>query len=134
MPLAAGQAIDPAPFFDVLPTAATLGRNWPNIYARRSMHSTAVLSKASADLSRDGGFAWRDKPYWAARSVVGFTSCRTLLCTGLSPTLVGGQALQSDLPARWASNETTRDIVQQALLGEPTFETDDVRKGFAGRA
>ncbi|TIW28728.1 MAG: hypothetical protein E5V63_04235 [Mesorhizobium sp.] len=55
--------------------------------------------------------------------------------TGLYPHWWEGKRFTG--PVTWwacgKSNETTRDIVQHALLGDVTFDTDDGRKGFAGK-
>ena len=118
-------------FFDLFPDNDNIGRDGRIIYARARYAKHLEFFKASA--------TYRETCFLAAnrigKTVVG-SYAMTAHLTGLYPHWWEGKRFDGPISA-WAvgkTNETTRDIVQQALLGEPTFETDDGRKGFAGRA
>jgi phage terminase large subunit-like protein len=86
----------------------------------------------------DAGAKYRERAFIAAnrvgKSTTGAFECTSHL-TGLYPHWWTGKRFETPVSA-WAcgkKNETTRDIVQHALLGEVSYETPDGRKGFAGR-
>jgi phage terminase large subunit-like protein len=117
-------------FFDLFPDNDNHQADGRVIYARDRYPKHLEFFKASA--------TYREICFLAANRVgktLGGAYATTAHLTGLYPHWWEGRRFDGPISA-WAcgkANETTRDIVQNALLGEVTYETDDGRKGFAGK-
>lgn len=117
-------------FFDLFPDNDNVQQDGRILYARARYPKHIEFFKAGA--------TYRERCFLAANRV-GKTVCggyeTTAHLTGLYPHWWEGRRFDKPITA-WAagkSNETTRDIVQNALLGDVTYETDDGRKGFNGK-
>lgn len=117
-------------FFDLFPDNDNVQPDGRIIYARDRYPRHLEFFKASA--------TYRELCFLAANRVgktVAGAFATTAHLTGIYPDWWEGKRFDGPISA-WAcgkSNETTRDIVQNALLGDVTYETDDGRKGFAGK-
>lgn len=117
-------------FFDLFPNNDNAQADGSTIYARARYPKHVEFFKAGA--------TYRERAFIAANRVgktVGGGYETTAHLTGLYPHWWEGKRFDAPISA-WAagkSGETTRDIVQNALLGDVTYETDDGRKGFAGK-
>jgi hypothetical protein len=117
-------------FEDLFPDTDVIQADGSTLYARDRYPKHIEFFNASA--------TYRETCFLAANRV-GKTICgayaTTAHLTGLYPHWWKGKRF--DGPVSWwacgRKNETTRDIVQQALLGEVTYDTEDGRKGFSGR-
>lgn len=118
-------------FFDLFPDNDNGGPDGRIIYARFRYPKHVEFFEAGA--------TYRERAFIAAnrvgKSTTGAYEVTTHL-TGLYPEWWKGRRFAAPVSA-WAcgkKNETTRDIVQHALLGEVSYETPEGRKGFKGTA
>ncbi|WP_292411382.1 terminase family protein [Mesorhizobium sp.] len=117
-------------FLDLFPDNDNVQQDGRIIYARARYPKHIEFFKAGATY-RERGFIAANR---VGKTITGAYETTAHL-TGLYPHWWEGKRFTG--PVTWwacgKSNETTRDIVQHALLGDVTFDTDDGRKGFAGK-
>jgi phage terminase large subunit-like protein len=116
-------------FFDLFPDNDNTGPDGRVIYARARYPKHMEFIKATATY-RECCFMAGNRVGKTTVAAYITTSC----LTGVYPNWWDGRRFDVPISA-WAcgkKNETTRDIVQHALLGEVTYDTADGRKGFKG--
>jgi phage terminase large subunit-like protein len=117
-------------FETLFPDRDTVGPDGNIIYARDRYPKHMEFIKA--------GVQYRERAFLAGNRTGKTTVAAfelTAHLTGLYPAWWEGKRFDGPVSA-WAcgkKNETTRDINQQALLGNVSYETQDGRKGFQGK-